>query len=271
MNSRKLIVGAVACVGLIAAALLWQSRGTNEVAQGSAKTPTPVDAASVSTSQPTSVAPATLDEPGSGGGASDSTKRNYADVIDAAETLMQCTLDGSCVADDQSDPRAGHLQAVGRLSQSLDALTQAAHTDDSAPVLELGSFARRALKFPDGHVQARAISLMGALAPDPQNVDSIVSQLDGHHDAALFELGLAELGRYAGGEGSTRIDDLLVNTLKNGAHFVAQTVAANVGKLLDARNVERFEAVSRELPAQSRTAKILRSTLAEYRLVATGG
>ncbi len=165
------------------------------------------------------------------------------------------------------------MESVEKLSQTLDALVEAARNDNAAPEPRLGSFARRMLAFPDGHVQARAISLMGTIDPQPQNVDAIVTHLAGHHDAALFELGLAELGRYAGTSGSIseQIDGFLARTLRSGGHFAAQTVATNVGKLIHAGNLERFEALAAELPAQTRTARLLKSTLAEYRIVASGG
>jgi len=273
MISRKILAAGIACAVLLGSAWLWTSRGEHDaVVERMPATPSAPALTAQSTDTVSSHSPEQVIEQNAQG-EQDSADATYASVIDSADTLMECTLDGSCVAEDQSDPRAGHLQAVGRLSRTLDALVEAAHTDENLPTVELGSFARRALAFPDGHVQARAISLMGALAPDPQNVDTIVTHLDGHHDAALFELAMAELGRYAGGAdaASSRIDDLLIDTLTNGAHFVAQTVAANVGKLLDADNVDRFESLSRELPQQSRTAKILRSTLAEYRLVTSDG
>lgn len=275
MMIRKLLISGIGfCALALAVLLLWPSdskvsESTTAKEVGSLNDTSPRTAATGDTGNSTPVA----SKSDTDSAKSDESDATYTSVMDAADDLARCTDDGSCIADDQSDPRAGHMQTVGKLSQTLDTLIQAAQTDGSAPQAQLGSFARRMLAFPDGHVQARAISLMGAMAPQPQNVDSIVTHLNGHHDAALFELGLAELGRYAGagGDAPAKIDALLADTLKSGGHYAAQTVATNVGKLIHPGNVEKFEALARELPAQTRTAKILKSTLAEYRAVASGG
>jgi len=155
------------------------------------------------------------------------------------------------------------------INEQLDTLIFSAQRSAGVNADEVGQLAREAMAFPDGHVQAKAIELMGLLEPQAENVVVIVEHLAGHSDATIFRLSINELTRYP--QAQTEIDSLMMETMKTGGHFSAQSVAQYITPLINNANLSAYQTFAATLNQQTRAAKLLNATLAEYAITIAGG
>ena len=192
-----------------------------------------------------------------------------SNAINETRLWLACSQTDSCTITNQTEPRAGHFEVVKNINEQLDILIFSAQRSAGANTDEFGQLAREAIAFPDGHVQAKAIELMGLLEPQAENVGVIIEQLEGHSDATLFRLSINELTRYP--QAQRDIDSLMMETMKTGGHFSAQSVAQYITPLINTSNLSDYQTFAATLDQQTKTAKLLNATLAEYAITLAGG
>jgi len=192
-----------------------------------------------------------------------------SNAINETRLWLTCSQTDTCTISNESDSRAGHFEVVKNINEQLDTLIFSAQRSAGVNVDEVGQLAREAMAFPDGHVQAKAIELMGLLEPQAENVAVIVEHLAGHSDATIFRLSINELTRYP--QAQTEIDSLMMETMKTGGHFSAQSVAQYITPLINNANLSAYQTFAATLDQQTKAAKLLNATLAEYAITIAGG
>lgn len=196
-------------------------------------------------------------------------KESASNAIDETRLWLACSQTDTCTVSNEADPRAGHFEVVKNINAQLDTLIFSAQGSSGINANDFGQLAREAMTFPDGHVQAKAIELMGLMEPQVENVAIITEQLAGHSDATLFRLSINELTRYP--QAQTQIDSLMMETMKTGGHYSAQSVAQYITPLINNANVSVYQEFAATLDQQTKAAKLLNATLAEYSITLAGG
>ncbi|WP_144394361.1 hypothetical protein [Pleionea sediminis] len=194
---------------------------------------------------------------------------SIATVNEQAEKLMLCLEEESCDYP-QTDPRS-YGYALGKDMIQLMVSSQQAMVEGNLDTFQLRKIGLTFLSVPDGHVQAKAISVLNTLPVDSETFVRVDSVLNDHFDSVLLEKSLSFLLRYHTHGFGNEVDRLLQKQIRSGGHFSRQMLSAKILPFINESNVESYRSTANSLSQQSLEYRQLTTVLKEYQLFQQGG
>jgi len=188
-------------------------------------------------------------------------------VIQQLAQLAHCEQDHRCPVDSKTDPYAADYARNQQLQALLVQLTQIASQPSAQQ--ELHRVAAEYLRWPDGHVQSAALTLISALPAEPSNVPIITNALRQSFDAPLMRQALQELTRYP--EQKNELQPFLSQVMQTGSFYAAQEVAKGLLPFMTPDTLGSYQTLLSQLDPQSSKALMLAATIQEYQRRAGGG
>jgi len=170
--------------------------------------------------------------------------------------LKKCYSENSC-GFAETDSRSAHFEAVGIITNLLNNLpADLSHREKHQLVREF-------IAFPDPQVQAAALQLAATLPADSLTVAATIAALRDSSSEENFLMALPILATWKKLGLDSGLDTMLIDTLRVGGVFAAQSVADNILPLLTRDNLSLYRNLLVEMP-EGRRKKALRSALSEF-------
>ncbi|GGD78661.1 hypothetical protein [Lacimicrobium alkaliphilum] len=182
-------------------------------------------------------------------------------LISALNQASACRETGEC-ASSEDDPRAAMFEQERRLVDALESL-QDLYASHQFEDQQLAIITSEYLTSPLGRVQFQALAMMQQQSPHTENAQILLDALDDSYDAKVMESALTELQRYP--ELNQSIDELLIKNLRTGSFYASRTIAQGIQPFLNKSNLAAYEAVLKELPAQTAKARLLSASINAFK------
>ena len=170
--------------------------------------------------------------------------------------LKKCYSENTC-GFEEKDSHSAHFETVGKIIDLLGNLPV-----DLSP-REKHQLVREFIAFPDPQVQAAALRLAASLPAESMTVAAVIAALRDTTSEDNFLLALPILNDWKKLGLDSGLDNMLMDTLRVGGIFAAQTVAENILPLLTRDNLSSYKNLLAEMP-DSRRKIALRNALSEF-------
>ncbi|WP_206483661.1 hypothetical protein [Thalassotalea sp. G2M2-11] len=177
------------------------------------------------------------------------------------EQIENCETNGLCQYN-ENDPKQSMFEQEAMLVDTLKQL-QAHHEKEQVFDQALANITGKYLVSPLGRVQMQAIEMMASQPVNQANADSLITSLVESYDPKVMMKAMAVLADYP--QQRERYEAMLIQTLQTGSFYVARTVAKEIGAVLNAQNIAKFEQVAAALPSKTAKAKLLNASIEEYK------
>lgn len=191
-----------------------------------------------------------------------SSIEEVARLIHHIDDVIDCWSAGSCYTDNY-DARAESIAAVNMIVSDLQHL-KALMTQFPGCCAELSGHFEQWIRLPDGHIQEVVLQVIAMQPPRLSMGSTIISTLQRTHNAPLMLQAMKELQRYP--ELNDEIDGLLMDSLTTGAVYTSRSVAENLMAFLREDNISLYEQLALTLSPRSKKAKLLRQSIARYKM-----
>ncbi len=191
-------------------------------------------------------------------------KAKESQIQARSKELLACLKNETCHYP-QTDPRS-YSYALG--GDMMKLLGQAESLLDRQALREI---CHSYLRVPNGHVQAKAIEILATLPVNYETLLVLNEVLGETFDSVLLSKSMPLLERYHQQTFSNEVDDLLLQQVQSGGHFVRQSLSAKVLPFLNDSNLIRYQQAALKLPQNSLEYQQLNAVLKEYQRIKRGG
>lgn len=197
------------------------------------------------------------------------SESNLFEIEARAEYLLSCLENVTCDYP-QTDPRSYGYALGGDMIKLLDE-SEALMEKNELSQDKLTKLSHAFLMVPNGHVQAKAIELIEKLPVSQETFSKLEQVFSNNFDSVLLSKSMSLLESYHQQDFSVEVDNLLLQQVQTGGHFVRQTLSAQVLPFINQTNMPRYQLAAQALPKNSLEHKQLKAVLEEYQRIAQGG
>jgi len=184
--------------------------------------------------------------------------------IDAMWAKRDCLSDSECRQDPADDPRQAHFELGQSMAQDMRWLIDQQQSQRLSD-RELGSIAREMMGVQNDHAREAALEAMAVLPPESDNLDSMTTALDQHHNPRLIKQVMPEFKRHLEAGHGDRVHAFIRSNLETGSVQVSRTLAESLPSLLEKDRLGEYEETLERMPPGSRQRQLLKESLSSYR------
>ncbi|OKY25174.1 hypothetical protein [Thalassotalea sp. PP2-459] len=182
-------------------------------------------------------------------------------LLTQLDEIEDCENNGLCSTNEQ-DPKQAMFEQEALFVKTLKQLQEMHQTKqvfDTTYTETIGKYLASSL----GRVQLQAIDMFAQQPQDESNAEILINALSDSYDSKVMAKAMSVLTHYP--KQQEQYENMLLKTLTTGSFYVSRTVAKEVRHILNAQNITKFEALAATLPEKTAKAKILKTSIDDYK------